>query len=162
MRTPLQRSPLSLIQEEIRDAKPDDWEWRILIVSMMLNLTTGKQVRGVMGSFFAKYPTARVARSADLTEMAGLIKPLGLYNRRASAIVKMSQEYDFWAHHERDDIACLFGIGKYALDSWTIFVQGEIVEDVQDHRLSEYVGWAAELDDNGRGATDPENAGVTG
>ncbi len=46
---------------------------------------------------------------------------------------------------EKLDVESLHGIGKYAADSWKIFVDREIVDDVQDKELVNYVNWAKSL-----------------
>lgn len=44
----------------------------------------------VLWEFFKKYPSPKVARTANWKEMSELLKPLGLYELRAKTIVKFS------------------------------------------------------------------------
>lgn len=104
----------------------------------MLNQTTRLQVDRVRHEFFRRWPNARRAAAGDAMEMSALIKPLGLYNRRAAGIIKMSQEY------LAKDWTCpteLYGLGKYAKDSYNIFVLGKSVENPADKFLSKYMEW---------------------
>lgn len=136
MQTPKKRSPYGLIQEELRD-RP----WRLLIACMMLNLTNIKQVRPVITQFFLQYPDAFAAANASHDEMASIIKPLGLYNRRTKNIIKFSYA---WAFDDFDPqkIEKLTGIGKYAVDSYNIFVNGSLDVTPSDLKLKKYLEWA--------------------
>lgn len=144
MQTPKDLSPLHLIQEDLRD-KP----WRLLVACMMLNQTTAVQVKQVMPKFFERYPEPGfVVGIMNHEPMAELIKPLGLYNRRAKAIIRMTDDYTKSSGWDAD-VNEFYGIGKYAADSYRIFVLGELPaseEAVQDKELKKYVRWAHGLE----------------
>ena len=101
-----------LLQEVYRDDG-----WKMLTCCMLLNLTNRKQVDTVRDKLFKKYPTPKDMMKANKSELAKILKPLGLYNRRAKSLIKMSKGYvkGFKSVDE------LFGIGQYAKDSWDIF-----------------------------------------
>lgn len=135
MDTPRHRSPLGLIQEDLR------WEpWRLLIACMMLNQTSIKQVRPVLWSFFATWPDPELAAAADQRAMAEMLQSLGLQNRRSEMIIRMSRAFLDWLPSQ--DILALPGIGKYAADSYNMFIRGDLVEAVTDKELRKYVSWA--------------------
>ena len=91
--------------------------WKMLTCCMLLNLTNRKQVDTIRDELFSKYPTPEDMMNANQSELAELLKPLGLYNRRAKSLKKMSEGYvkGFKSVDE------LYGIGQYAKDSWEIF-----------------------------------------
>jgi len=91
--------------------------WKMLTCCMLLNLTNRKQVDTIRDELFSKYPTPKKMVNANQSELAELLKPLGLYNRRAKSLKKMSEGYvkGFKSVDE------LYGIGQYAMDSWEIF-----------------------------------------
>jgi len=95
--------------------QPDGW--KMLACCMLLNLTNRKQVDTIRDELFSKYPTPKDMMNANQSELAELLKPLGLYNRRAKSLKKMSEGYvkGFKSVDE------LYGIGQYAMDSWEIF-----------------------------------------
>jgi len=95
--------------------QPDGW--KMLTCCMLLNLTNRKQVDTIRDELFSKYPTPKKMMNANQSELAELLKPLGLYNRRAKSLKKMSEGYvkGFKSVDE------LYGIGQYAKDSWEIF-----------------------------------------
>ena len=84
---------------------------------MLLNLTNRKQVDRIRDELFKRYPTPKVMMNANQSELADLLQPLGLYNRRAKSLIKMSGGYV----KGFKDVSELYGIGQYAKDSWEIF-----------------------------------------
>ena len=110
----------------------------MLIACMMLNLTSIKQVRPVITEFFARFPDAEAASQADPEELAVLLKPLGLYNRRAKLIIRFSNAYN----GDWSDVTDLPGVGKYAADSYRMFVEGSLDVEPTDSKLKRYKEWA--------------------
>ena len=151
IKTPRETSPYSLIQEKLRD-KP----WQLLVACIMLNQTSATQARPIWDEFFKKWPDPRsfldFFEDWDNTrqELVSLIRPLGFQNRRADRIFRMSQEYsDNLSILEEDpsNVKLLYGVGKYASDSYKIFVGGFLVLDVEDKELRNYVRWALSLEE---------------
>lgn len=124
-----------MIQEDLRDDP-----WRLLVAVVMLNKTSAKQVRPVLEKFFEVWPDATHAAEAVPELVANVVKPLGLYNRRAKTLVEMSRA--FLGGFE--DPKSLPGVGKYGADSFNIFCRGYLILDVEDKELRRYVAWAKE------------------
>lgn len=62
----------------------------------------------------------------------------------------MSEEYEEELWRVNGDVRQvrvedLYGIGKYAADSYNMFVKGYLVEGVEDKELKNYLVWAKEL-----------------
>lgn len=134
----LPKSPFDLLQE-IYISDP----WKVLVCCIFLNQTTRKQVDGVRALFFEKWPTPSSLASAKLEEIANCIRTLGFYNRRSRALKKFSSE---WSEKDWKSPIELHGVGQYGQDSWTLFVEGELVEDPADHVLKDYVKWRKEIE----------------
>lgn len=102
-------------------------------------------MRPIIWSFFETYPDAVTLSQADPGVVACLIKPLGFQNKRARTLVRFSKEYATGNWNEPLE---LFGIGKYAADSWELFVNDN-VEDVYptDKKLTAYRRWRLNGDD---------------
>ncbi|KAG6397694.1 hypothetical protein SASPL_143864 [Salvia splendens] len=125
------RSPYHLMQEDhVFDP------WRVLVICMLLNLTTGVQARRVLPDLFKICPDAKTAMTADVDYVADLIHSLGLQKKRAVMIQQLSAQYvtESWTH-----VTQLIGVGKYAADAYAIFCTGkwERVKPV-DHMLVKY------------------------
>ncbi|XP_059505520.1 methyl-CpG-binding domain protein 4 isoform X2 [Stegostoma tigrinum] len=128
------RSPFNLVQETLFHDP-----WKLLIATILLNKTSGKKAIPVLWDFLERYPSAEVARVADWKEIAALLKPLGLYELRAKAIIKFSDEFltKQWKYPIE-----LHGIGKYGNDSYRIFCVKEWKEvQPRDHKLNKYWEW---------------------
>jgi methyl-CpG-binding domain protein 4 len=126
-----------LIQEKYF---PD--RWKMLVCCLMLNLTSHRQVKPLIDGFFERWPNAEAAENADEGEMKEYLKSLGMYNKRAKTIIKMSKQFQTGFSRAKD----LFGCGKYADDSDTIFYLGKW-QDVTptDGALKRYIRFMESL-----------------
>ncbi|KAL3749578.1 hypothetical protein ACJRO7_010676 [Eucalyptus globulus] len=110
--------------------------WRVLLICMLLNVTTGKQTSQYLDALFKEYPDATKAAEASIETLESIIQPLGLKRKRARMIVRMSREYldESWTH-----VTQLHGVGKYAADAYAIFCTGKWKEvNPLDHKLNDY------------------------
>ena len=124
-----------MLQEEMW---PD--VWKILVVCILHNQTSRKQVDRVYQEIFYNYPTEEHMASADPEKLAKILKPLGLYNRRSKSLIRFSREYVTNHWQTPSD---LHGCGKYADDCYKVFCRFQW-NDVEptDHALNDYVKWA--------------------
>lgn len=147
------QSPDPLLQELFIGTEA--WPWRILVLCLMLNQTSRKQVEPVSHKFFAAYPNPESLLMADHEDLHKMLRPLGFGNKRAKTIKKMSIEYltDVWG-----DVSELYGVGKYAVDAWRIFVEGRWAEvSPEDHALINYRNWVMDVKVTQK-SVDPDDA----
>ena len=123
-----------IIRPILQEVYQDDG-WKMLTCCMLLNLTNRKQVDTVRDELFSRYPTPKDMMNANQSELADLLKPLGLYNRRAKSLIKMSGGYV----KGFKNVSELYGIGQYANDSWEIFQNNNIKVNPTDKVLLEYL-----------------------
>lgn len=122
---------MAIIQEEFqRDP------WKMLVGCIMLNQTHNRQVRRVIYDFFKKYPNPESITEEAIPDMVKRLRPLGFYNRRANTILKFSREY---INNKYNHISELHGIGKYASDSYEIFINDNREVDPTDKILQAYL-----------------------
>ena len=134
-------SPQRLAQELLRDNP-----WQMLVACILLNQTNGmKQVKPMLGEFFARWPDADALLAADEADIKAALRPLGFQNIRVRRLVGMSRD---WNDGKRPP-AKLYGVGKYAEDSYNLFVARYLVLDVQDKELKRYVEWAQQQIETG-------------
>ena len=116
--------------------------WKMLVCCIMLNLTTRKQVDKVRHELFKKYPAPQDMSVADYEELSELLMPLGMQYKRAATLMRFSKEYiDGFA-----DPIDLYGIGKYAKDSWEIFQNNNLNVQPNDKVLNLYLATALEME----------------
>lgn len=108
----------------------------MLIGCILLNQTTRTQVDKVRNELFDMWPDAIEMGNADPLSLAEMIKPLGLYNRRAKTLIKFSQD---WTDKDWKEPIELHGIGKYAQDSWEIFQNNNFTTQPTDKELISYL-----------------------
>ena len=123
-----------IIRPLLQEIYQDDG-WKMLTCCMLLNLTNRKQVDTIRDELFKKYPTPKDMMNAKHRELADILKPLGLYNRRATSLRLMSAGY-IAGFKSVDE---LYGIGKYAKDSWEIFQNNNMSVNPTDKVLQEYL-----------------------
>lgn len=112
--------------------------WKMLIVCMMLNQTSYKQVDRVRNEFFSRFDSPERLIKASDAEIIDIIRPLGFYNRRAKQWKKFSLAWMEWDGVNINDLP---GVGKYASDSWKIFQEGVYDIEVEDKELKKYLQW---------------------
>ena len=129
---------LEMIRKIVRPLLQEIYQsdgWKMLTCCMLLNLTNRKQVDTIRDELFDRYPTAQDMMNADEVDLANLLKPLGLYNKRAVSLKKMSEGY-IRGFKSVDE---LYGIGQYAKDSWEIFQNNNSNINPTDKVLQEYL-----------------------
>ena len=123
-----------IIRPLLQEIYQDDG-WKMLTCCMLLNLTNRKQVDTIRDELFKKYPTPHDMMKSKHSDLANILKPLGLYNRRAKSLKKMSEGYV----KGFESVDELYGIGQYAKDSWEIFQNNNRKVKPMDKVLQEYL-----------------------
>lgn len=119
-----------MVQQQINGA------WQHFVGVIMLNQTGRKPVKRVLPEFLSRWPDPETFLEADLDEVKEVIQPLGMYNRRANYLFRMSQDFLTW---DGEDAVKLYGIGRYGSDSYRIFFKGETDIEVTDKELRRYL-----------------------
>jgi methyl-CpG-binding domain protein 4 len=110
--------------------------WKMLIACIMLNQTSNKNVRQVIYEFFEKWPNPHSLSQADPNAIREQIRPLGFYNIRTQRILRFNEDYQRKAFNRAHE---LYGIGKYADDSYEIFIRGNLDVQPTDKILLRYL-----------------------
>ncbi len=132
------RSPYTLLQEELNKDS-----WKIFVCCIFCNLTKRRTAEPYFWEVLKRWPTPKELSDANILELIELIKPLGLSQRRAKALKRMS--YEFIHKDWKSDPSKLYGIGKYASDAYRIFVLDEWKDvEPKDGALVNYVNWRKE------------------
>ncbi|XP_072070405.1 uncharacterized protein [Arachis hypogaea] len=125
------RSPFNLLQE------PHAYDpWRVLVICMLLNRTTGGQAGPVILDLFNLCPDAKSCTQVEQEKIEEIIKSLGLQKKRSRMLQRFSEEYlnGNWTH-----VTQLHGVGKYAADAYAIFCTGKWDRVTPtDHMLNHY------------------------
>ena len=110
--------------------------WQHFVGFICLNQTGRIQVKRVLPEFFDRWPTPEKFLRSRKATVINVIKSLGFYNRRENAIRKMTKDFLTW---NKVDATKLYGIGKYGSDSYELFYNKRVPENVGDHELKRYI-----------------------
>lgn len=129
------KSPYALLQEDLEQDP-----WKIFVCCIFCNLTKRRTAEPYFWEVLRRWPSPSCLAEANLNELVELIKPLGLSQRRAVALKRMS--LGFTQAGWKDNPTNLYGIGKYAHDAYRIFVLDQWREvEPSDGALINYVNW---------------------
>ena len=125
-------------QERLLEESPHG-EWAMLVGCILLNRTTGLQVERIVWDVFDRWPTPTKLAKAD-TDLEDLIRPLGLWRRRAENLRSFSAWWvrcgwnrkKRWLPATGSRLLEAPGLGRYAVDSYRIFVLGETDVETTD------------------------------
>jgi endonuclease III len=109
--------------------------WRMLVCCILLNQTSNQQVRKVLPSVFSFVPDPATAVNCDVDQLVQLIKSTGFSRVKAQRIMQMSHK---WLEGF-DQVSELPGVGRYAHDSWKIFIQKIRDLEVTDKKLAKFL-----------------------
>ena len=125
-----------LFQESERSA------FWMLVHCVLVNKTRGSQAEPILARLRERWPNQgllAVARPADVRRM---IEPLGLSRARSASIIGLARAWLASPNPRRvtaEVVATWPGCGRYAADSWAIFVEGRSDVEPTDRRLKEYL-----------------------
>lgn len=111
----------------------------MLVACQLVNLTTWEVARPAFGALVTGYLTPAGLRTADPEALHPVLRPLGLWRRRAVTLPRFA---DAWLQEEvrsYDQVLKLPGCGRYAADSWGIFMEGRTDVQPRDGKLRWYL-----------------------
>ncbi|KAH0836505.1 hypothetical protein J3R83DRAFT_8143 [Lanmaoa asiatica] len=170
----LRRLKPILVQESVRSDP-----WKVLIAVRLLNVTTGKAAIPVFCKIISRWPTPQDLVHAPQDELVELLRPLGLYNKRASWLKDVSERFLEDRQAPSRSLASLLseegtvpdapwlhypGVGPYALDSLRMFCASD--KDAwkrvmpRDKELVRYLRWRWAVEEGK--VWYPEGKGVIG
>ena len=109
--------------------------WKMLVCCILLNQTTNRQVRKILPELFKMIPDPHSAMEANPRSIQSLIRSTGFSKIKTERIISMSKKWVEGFENVRD----LPGVGRYASDSWEIFVNNNLSLEVTDKKLKMYL-----------------------
>jgi len=107
--------------------------WRIdridpfamLVIEILLVRTRAEIVASVAKMLLIKFPTPKAFSTADLGELENLLRPLGLFKKRAEALVNLGirllEDYHGEVPNHEDKLLSLPYVGKYTANAVLCF-----------------------------------------
>ncbi|KAF4436565.1 hypothetical protein F53441_13203 [Fusarium austroafricanum] len=83
---PIHKSHFGLIQETVASDL-----YALLVAAVLWNRTRGSQARPIFLTLLSRYPTPNHLAEALLSDLADLLRPIGLYNSRATRLIAFAK-----------------------------------------------------------------------
>lgn len=98
-----------------------------ICVEVLLQRTRAETVAKVYGSFFDKYPDWSRLAAAPIQELEEVIKPIGLWRRRARSVKALATYAEahggLFPENERE-LSCIPAVGQYVANAILLFQHG--------------------------------------
>ncbi len=111
----------------------------MLVACQLVNLTTWRQAEPAFRWVLARHLTPGNLAAAEPGALHDALRPLGLWRRRAIILPRFARAWLQEEPRRYDDVMGMPGCGKYAADSWAIFVEGRSDVEPRDGKLNWYV-----------------------
>lgn len=111
----------------------------MVVACCLVNRTTWEVARTVHSRLKLKYRGPEGLAAADPEDLQPIIRRLGLWRQRSRSLVNLAREWIDRPPAVADDVMRLPGCGKYAADSWAIFMEGHTDVEPNDGKLNWYV-----------------------
>lgn len=94
--------------------------YEVFLAEFLLTQTPAENVEEVHPELLERFPTLEALSGATFDELAKLIQPLGLQNRRAGALLKIADGYD-QLPRRAEEMVELPRVGRYVTDATLCF-----------------------------------------
>lgn len=106
----------------------------MLLACSLVNLTNWETAQPVHARLMARYSIEELA-GLDPEALQEDLRPLGLWRRRSLSAVRLARAWISGPPGCAADVLKLPGCGRYAADSWAIFIDGRTDVDPTDGKL---------------------------
>jgi A/G-specific adenine glycosylase len=115
-----------------------------VVSELLLQRTRAESVASIFPRFVRRYPSWRALSRAKKSDLAAILRPLGLWRRRAVALLALARTLEKRCGHlpaTRDEIEALPGVGQYIANAILLFAHDrrEPLIDVNMARVLERI-----------------------
>lgn len=126
--------------------------FQLLVATVLSAQTTDKRVNEITPELFHRWPTPAALAAASIEELEEVVRPLGMFHRRAQALQglgeRLEDAFEGTVPDTRKALVTLPGVGRktanVVLGNW--FGQDEITVDTHVGRVTRRLGWIKETD----------------
>ncbi|MEP1422216.1 MAG: hypothetical protein ABJK59_10650 [Erythrobacter sp.] len=107
---------------------PGASECEKICVEVLLQRTRAETVASMYRKFFSQYPSWNAIALAPVEELEGVLKPIGLWKRRARSIRSLASyaaEHDGQFPSEPSELAKVPAVGQYVANAILLFQHGQ-------------------------------------
>lgn len=110
----------------------------LLVACQLVNLTTFDQAEPALKWLMSRYDVYTLGCASE-EDLHAVLKPLGLWRRRSRTLIAFAHRRRTMEPRTRQDVLKLPGCGKYAADSWAIFIENDYCVKPDDGKLNWYL-----------------------
>jgi endonuclease III len=111
----------------------------MVVACQLVNLTTWQAARPAFEWLRGRYVTPGVLAKAKPSDLHDALRPLGLWRKRAITLVRLANAWLSSPPTDAKSVSKLPGCGKYASDTWAIFVDRRSDVQATDGKLLWYL-----------------------
>lgn len=111
----------------------------MVVACCLVNRTTWEVARLAHSRLKLRYGGPEGLSAADPEDLQPVIKRLGLWRQRSRSLVNLARTWVDKPPLTSDDVAALPGCGRYAADSWAIFIEDRLDVEPDDGKLNWYL-----------------------
>lgn len=121
--------------------------FRVLVATILSHRTDDDVTFPAARRLLAAYPDVGALAEADPEHVAELVEPVGFYNRKGEAVVRVAKrlldEHDGNVPREREALLELPWVGPKTANCVLVYAFGEpvVAVDTHVHRISNLLGW---------------------
>ena len=120
--------------------------WQLLVACVLMSRVSSWATKhDAISAFFARYPTPTAALAATPDDALAILRPLGLFPNRFRSVVEVStavlsdvRPLDVGTEAGKNKI---YGVGEFGVDSFEVFVRGNLDARPADKTLQAFVAW---------------------
>jgi len=111
----------------------------MLLACQLVNLTTWEQARPTFYGLYDRHIGPMALAMTEPEDLHDCMRPLGLWRRRSIIVPRFARAWLQGEPREYDEVLRMPGCGKYAADSWAIFVADDLSVEPKDGKLNWYM-----------------------
>jgi len=121
----------------------------MIVCTILLNQTSGFQVKKVMRRFFKTFPSIEMIRRSSVDLIEDEIKELGLQRVKAKRIKSFCDTFDLSIDIIKDSIIGFPGVGEYSQESVDVFIARMLIDprSINDKEIKKYVSNVLQFED---------------
>lgn len=147
-RAEVQAERLAMAYPEAACALDFSNAFELLVATVLSAQTTDVRVNQVTPELFARWPGPQEMSRAAIVDLEEVLRPLGMYHRRAAAVsglsVQLTEDMGGKVPSTREELVRLKGVGRktanVVLGNW--FGEEEITVDTHVERVTRRLAWA--------------------
>lgn len=111
----------------------------MVVACALVNRTNWEQAKPAFRWLRENYPTVERMSHADPRDLEDILRPLGLWRQRSTRLPLLAQCWLLRPPATAEDVLRLPACGRYASDSWAIFMEGRTDVECHDGKLNWYL-----------------------